>query len=149
MAKAQISPDTTLQVKRTFAAPRERVFRAWTEPTELAQWFRPTPDHRTVVPEMELRVGGRYAIEIHHKGGNVHKVSGTYREIKAPEKIVFSWAWEHDRASESVVTVEFFDLGPSTEVSITHEQLPSTASRDQHIGGWTGCFDQFAQYLSK
>jgi len=58
MAKEQVSTQPALQVKRTFQASRERVFRAWTDAKELARWFAPPSDYSTVVPELDLRVGG-------------------------------------------------------------------------------------------
>jgi uncharacterized protein YndB with AHSA1/START domain len=150
MAKTQTSPETTLQLKRTFAAPRDRVFRAWTDASILAQWFAPSPEYVAVVPEFEFRVGGRYRFEMHHKGGNVHRVYGTYREIDAPEKLAFTWHWESDQAQESVVTIEFRELGPSsTEMILTHENLPSTEERDKHSYGWNGCLDQLETLLAK
>ena len=96
MAKEQLSPETTLKLRRTFQAPRERVFRAWTDPIELGRWFAPSEEYSAIVPVLELQVGGKYCVEMHHKGGNIHRVSGTYREIKPPEKIAFTWLWEHD-----------------------------------------------------
>jgi uncharacterized protein YndB with AHSA1/START domain len=146
--KAQSSANITLQVKRTFRAPRAQVFRAWTDRAELARWFAPSAEYTTVVPELELRVGGRYRVEMHHKGGNVHTVFGTYQEIKPPEKVVFTWRWDGDTSHEdSVVTIEFHDLGSSTEVILTHERLPSTEERDKHAHGWNGCMDQLAGIL--
>jgi uncharacterized protein YndB with AHSA1/START domain len=149
MAKAQqSSPETTLQMKRTFAAPRQRVFRAWTDAAELARWFAPSADYSAVVPELDLRVGGKYRIEMHHKGGNVHRLGGTYREILPPEKVVFTWRWDGDtRPEDSLVTIEFRDLGNSTEVILTHEQLPSVEERDKHAHGWTGCLEQLGKFL--
>jgi len=148
MEKAQSPAKITLQVKRTFHAPRAKVFQAWTDRAELAQWFAPSADYSTVVPELELRVGGRYRIEMHHKGGNVHGVSGTYQEINPPERVVFTWRWDGDASAEhSVVTVEFQDLGKSTEVTLTHEQLPNPEERDKHAQGWNGCMDQLARFL--
>ena len=148
MSTAQTSVNTTLQVKRTFAAKRDRVFRAWTDAAELARWFAPSADYFAVVPELELRVGGRYRLEMHHKGGNVHTVSGSYQEIKPPEKVVFTWKWEGDASPEaSLVTVEFYDLGNSTEVAITHERLPNIEERDKHAHGWNGCLEQLAKFI--
>jgi uncharacterized protein YndB with AHSA1/START domain len=148
MDKAQSSANITLQVKRTFRAPREQVFRAWTDRAELARWFAPSAEYSTVVPELELRVGGRYRVEMHHKGGNVHTVFGTYQEIKPPEKVVFTWRWDGDTSPEdSVVTIEFYDLGSSTEVTLTHERLPNPEERDKHAHGWNGCMDQLAGIL--
>jgi uncharacterized protein YndB with AHSA1/START domain len=149
MAKEQLSSETTLKVKRTFRATRERVFRAWTDPVELGRWFAPSEEYSTLVPVLELQVGGKYCVEMHHKNGNVHRVSGTYREIKPPEKIAFTWSWEHDPdVSQSLVTIEFRDLGPSTEMILTHENLPNTEQRDKHEHGWNGCIDQLANYLN-
>src|SRR5260370_30986765 len=116
MDKAQSSATITLQIKRTFRAPRERVFRAWTDRAELAQWFAPSEEYSTVVRELELRVGGRYRVEMHHKSGNVHSVSGAYQEVKPPEKIAFTWRWDGDTSPEDMlVTLEFQDLGNSPE----------------------------------
>jgi uncharacterized protein YndB with AHSA1/START domain len=148
MDKTQSTANLTLQMKRTFRAPRDKVFRAWTNRVELAQWFAPSTEYSTVVPEFELRVGGRYRLEMHHKSGNVHSVSGTYQEIKPPEKVVFTWRWDGDTSPEhSVVTIEFQDLGNSTEVTLTHERLPNPEERDKHAHGWNGCMDQLAKFL--
>ena len=148
MAKEQLSPETTLKVRRVFQAPRERVFRAWTDAKELALWFHPSPEYSTRVPQLELKVGGKYKVEMHHKDGKVHTVAGTYREIRPPEKIAFTWSWAGDpNASESLVTIEFLDLGPTTEVLLTHVQLPSAEERQKHEQGWNGCLAQLAPYL--
>jgi uncharacterized protein YndB with AHSA1/START domain len=150
MAKEQMTTLPALQMKRTFQAPREKVFRAWTNARELALWFAPSAEYSTVVPELDLRVGGKYIVEMHHKGGNVHKLYGIYREIAPPEKVVFTWRSGSDpTAHESVVTVEFRDLGQATEICLTHELLPDTESRGKHEHGWTGCLEQFASFLNK
>ena len=148
MAKEQLSPETTLKLRRTFQAPRERVFRAWTNADELARWFAPSADYSTKVPELDLKVGGKYKVEMHHKGGNVNTVAGTYREIKPPEKIVFTWRWENDpTAHESLVTIELFDRGPSTELLLTHVQLPNAEQREKHGHGWNGCLNRLEHYV--
>lgn len=148
MAKEQLSPDTSLTVRRTFQAPRDRVFRAWTNAQELARWFAPSAEYSTKVPELDLKVGGKYKVEMHHKSGNVHTVEGTYREIKPPEKIAFTWRWESGPAAqESLVTIEFLDLGSSTEILLTHAQLPSAEEREKHTHGWNGCLEQLARFV--
>jgi len=148
MAKEQLSPETTLKVRRVFQAPRERVFRAWTDAKELALWFHPSAEYSTRVPELDLKVDGKYKVEMHHKSGSVHTVGGTYREIRPPERIVFTWSWEGDpNASVSLVTIEFLDLGRTTEVLLTHVQLPSAEEREKHEHGWNGCLAQLADYV--
>jgi len=66
---------------------------------------------------------------MHHKDGNVHNLSGTYEEVKPPEKLAFTWRWQQDEtATESLVTVTFKDLGGSTEVNLTHKNLLTAES---------------------
>ena len=60
-----------------------------------------------------------------------------------------TWSWEHDpEVRESLVTIEFRDLGPSTEILLTHEHLPNVEQRDKHEQGWQGCINQLANYLN-
>ncbi len=61
MASQRSSPATTLRLTRTFAAPREKVFRAWTDPEELKKWFGPV-GYATPMAEVDLRVGGKYQL---------------------------------------------------------------------------------------
>ena len=148
MATPQSQPENALQLRRTFSAPRERVFRAWTDAKEFALWFHPTTDHTTIISELNLKVGGTYSLEMHHKGGNVSRLSGTYRQIKPPEKLAFTWRWATDPpGQESLVSLEFVDLGNATEVVLSHGQFPNAETRDKHNEGWMGCLEQLAGYL--
>jgi uncharacterized protein YndB with AHSA1/START domain len=83
-------------IKRRIAAPRERVFRAWTEAEHLQRWFFPSVDGEAVPQaEVDLRVGGCYRIIMYAPNGNITAmVGGTYHEVHPPEKLVFSWVWE-------------------------------------------------------
>lgn len=149
MATPQTQPETSLQVRRTFAAPRDRVYRAWTDAKQFALWFHPTSDYTTVITQLDLRVGGAYRLEMHDPGGNVHKLWGTYREVRPPEKLVFTWQWQRENATaETLVTVEFRDLGASTEVCLTHQNFSSAEEREKHNHGWNGCFGQLEQHLA-
>jgi uncharacterized protein YndB with AHSA1/START domain len=149
MATPQSQPENSLQLRRTFAAPRERVYRAWTDAKEFALWFHPTTDHTTVITQLDFKVGGKYSLEMRHKDGNVHKLSGTYQQIKPPEKLVFTWRWAADPSGhESVVSLEFHDLGNATEILLTHGQFPSVESREKHNHGWMGCLEQLQNYLA-
>lgn len=149
MATPQSQQETALQLKRTIAAPRDRVFRAWTDARQFAQWFAPTMDYKAIITELDLRVGGKYRLEMHHKGGNVHILHGTYRLVKPPEKLVFTWHWQKDEgAPDTLVTIEFLDLGTSTEVCLTHENFQNAEERNKHNEGWTGCLEELARLVA-
>lgn len=142
------SQETTLHLRRTFAAPREKVFRAWTDPEELKKWWGP-PGHSTPTAEVDLRVGGKYRLGMRKlPAGDLFYLVGTYREVRPPAKLVYTWAWEAEpELGETLVTVEFLDRGDSTEVVLTHELFPNEKVRGDHHQGWTGCLDRLAQTL--
>lgn len=148
MAAKTTSDVPTLRLERRFAAPRERVFRAWTDAAELSQWFAPTDEHKTKVVALDVRVGGRYCIEMHPPSGNVHIVVGTFREVRPPDKLVFTWAWEGKDMGETLVTLEFRDRAGSTDLILTHELFPTQELRDEHNKGWDGCLRRLAKLVA-
>ena len=137
-----IAPGLSLRVSRTFDAPRARVFRAWTDAEEVKRWMGPgTTNVRGT--EMDLRVGGRYRIHMRSAEGQDFHVSGVYREVSPPERVVYTWQWAHEPdVAPMLVTVEFHERGNRTEVVLTHEGLPSEASLKGHEHGWHGCLDK-------
>jgi len=149
MATPQSQPENALHLTRTFSAPRDRVFRAWTDVKQFALWFHPSEEYTTVISALDLRVGGTYSLEMRHKNGNVSKLRGTYKEVRPPEKLVFTWSWQRETPSpETLVTVEFRDLGSSTEVNLMHQNFLNPEDRDKHNQGWTGCLAQLETYLA-
>ncbi len=110
--------ENTLVLRRIFPAPRQRVFRAWLEPRALEYWLRPGGRSMTVA-RLETRTGGSFSFAL--EGGG--SIFGTYLQIAAPEKLVFTWSGDLIHARETIVTLDFFDLGPTTEVVLTHERL--------------------------
>lgn len=134
-----------LEIRRTLAAPRERVFNAWTRAEELRKWFAPGP-LTTAVAESELRVGGRYRITMRGPDGVEHTVTGVYQVVEPPKRLVYSWKWEDKpSAGESTVTVEFNERGGSTEVVLRHEGLPNEKEIADHNHGWNGCFEKLVK----
>ena len=135
-------------VKRTFTAPREKVFEAWVNPKLMARWFARDPKHEpTKIIEAGVRPGGSYRIEV--QSDKLYRGWGTYREVRPPERLVFTWNWEHDEFKDTVVTVDFRALGESdfTEVTLTHELLPTEKARAEHRQGWGECFDSLERTL--
>ena len=141
--------ETRLEIRRTFTAPREKVYQTWTDPGKMTGWLcRVTPKHAMKVLELDLRVGGRYRFEVTTPEGEHHFLSGAYREIRPPEKLAFTWTWEGDPDfGETLVTVELFARGQSTELVLTHERLANRGWRDRHATGWNGCFDMLTELL--
>ena len=148
MAKPNPRPAITLHLTRTFVAPRERVFREWTDPEALKRWFGPV-GYSTPSPEVDLRVGGQYRLAMRNlPDGDIFYLTGAYREVRPPEKLVYTWRWESElELGETLLTVEFRNLGNSTDVVVTHELFPTEKARDDHDKGWNSCLDRLAQAL--
>ncbi|MGH7858430.1 MAG: SRPBCC family protein [Candidatus Binatia bacterium] len=149
MATAQPRPDTTLFLRRKFAAPPEKVFRAFTEPEALKRWWMPNEGFSVPAAEIDLRVGGSYRVAMKNPKGEVFYLSGTYREIRPPERLVYTWRWEATEMDigETLVTVDFRGEGGSTELQVTHELFPDALQRDRHGTGWSGCLDHLPTAL--
>jgi len=145
---AQTATFPAVVVQRTFTAPIEKVFQAWTDPALMARWFcRITGQPPTRVLEADVRAGGRYKLEV--QGDKLYRGWGIYREVRPPERLVFTWNWEHDDFADTLVTVEFSTLVESgfTEVRLTHELLPTSKAREEHRQGWNECFDMLERTL--
>lgn len=93
-------------------------------------------------------MGGRYRIEMHPPSGNLHTVTGTFREVHPPGRLAFTWAWEGKDMGETLVTLEFQDRGDSTNLVLTRELFPTQEMRDEHAKGWGGCLSRLAQLVA-
>ena len=144
MANLDPNPEAlaTLRLSRRIAAPREAVFRAWTDPAEVARWYGPATVKAKKV-KIDLRVGGAYSLEMHGDDGGVHPLTGVYREVQAPERLVFTWVWgQGDHAGlETLVTVELREADGATELTLIHEHLASAQAAEHHEKGWASSFD--------
>jgi uncharacterized protein YndB with AHSA1/START domain len=149
-APATHETEAAVYLTRTFPVPRERVFRAWTDPEQFRRWFGPTPGW-TPSAEMDVRPGGSYRIEMKTSFVRTRFVVGTFLEVVPPERLVYTFDWEGPvptiRLDESLVTVEFVDLGEATEVRILHERLPKRWQRAFHRWGWNGSLRRLTALL--
>jgi uncharacterized protein YndB with AHSA1/START domain len=154
-------PEFLLQLRRTFAAPRERVFAAWAEREKLERWMcRDVAAHTVIHRQQDIRTGGSWQMEIRDAAKKeVYWGQGTYLEVTPPEKIVFTWSWSkeipgavnqedmHPESPVTEVTVEFFARGNETDLVLTHRGLGSEKLRKEHEGGWNGCLDELEKTL--
>lgn len=139
---------TSLRLSRVIKADAERVFWAWTEPEELKRWSCPEGGYTVADVKVDLSVGGRYRIQMKTPEGNTVAAHGIYKEIERPRKLVYTWDWEGESMGETLVTVEFNDLGGSTEVMLTHERFPSAEAKTGHEEGWTGCLNKLERMFA-
>ena len=96
------------------------------------------------VSSLEARVGGSFCFDIEDGSS----IIGTYLHIVPPEKLVFTWSGRATQGRETVVTLDFLDQGPVTEVVLTHERLSTPELRALFGAGWSSLLDALASGLS-
>jgi len=141
-------PTETLRVRRVIPATKERVFRAWTDPSQLKAWWRIGEGWSTTSAEVDPRVGGRIALGNQPVGGGNMVITGEFLRVEPPDVLVFTWRFPGAVPEESVVTVEFRQLGEETEVVITHEGSPR-AMAPGAVAGWNATLQSLAGFLTR
>lgn len=138
-----------LVMRRLLDAPRNLVFRAWTEPERLTRWWGP---QGFTIPHcrMDVREGGSWRTCMRSPEGKDHWVQGRYEEIDPPSRLAFSWAWEGDDGEpghETSVVISLREQGGKTMMTMRQRVFESIKSRDSHQWGWNSTFDKLAAYL--
>jgi uncharacterized protein YndB with AHSA1/START domain len=150
--------DATLILTRMLKAPQELAFEVWTSADHIQQWMHPEPGMAVTLAIMDLRVGGKYRIQMQAPDGEFFTAVGVFKEVKAPERLVYTWDWEKDgsgvefgevEGKESLVTVEFLNRGERTELVLTHSRFATVESRDNHAKGWGKILESFAGSVEK
>jgi uncharacterized protein YndB with AHSA1/START domain len=143
--------DQEVLITRIFEAPRERVFRAWTDPDVVAAWFSPaafdTPRDRI---RIDPRVGGRYELTmVQRDGGSEYSVGYEILEIVEPELLVLRSdpMPEVGMPEPTVVRVELHDHGAKTRMTLSDSPYPP-AGRGPAEAGWLAAFDKLAKLVA-
>ena len=139
--------EATLELHREFDASPQAVFDAWMTREAWAAWIGPE-GMNCEVPTLEPKVGGRYEITMRLGNGQVIPVSGVFKVIERPRRLVFSWGWNGDPARQSLITLEFKARGARTELVLRQEGLGTAANRDDHGRGWSSALNKLQRYLT-
>ena len=143
-----------LVLTRVFKAPRGPVFAAWTEPTQVAQWWGPN-GFTNPVCELDVRPGG--AIRIHMRGpdGTVYPMMGVYQEIVEPERLVFTGAALDESGKplfDVLNTVAFVEHDGTTKLTVRARVVKSTAGAAPYLAGmeagWTQSLERLGVHLA-
>jgi uncharacterized protein YndB with AHSA1/START domain len=148
--------DRELVLTRIIDAPRHKLYRAWTEPELLKQWFAPLP-YTTPIAELDVRPGGASLVVMRGPDGTDMPNRGVYLEVVENERLVFTdayiKAWEPSEKPFMTVVLTFEDVGGKTKYTarVLHW---SVADRETHEGmgfhqGWGICADQLAALVAK
>jgi len=148
-------------ITRIFDAPRELVWRAWTEPEHFMRWYGPK-GFTSPVCKIDLRVGGVHLNCMRSPGGQDFWYTGIYREIIPMERLVYTDSFADEKGnrvppshygipaeweSENLVTVTLEDQEGKTKMTLRHAGVPSGEMSDGAQAGWNEAFDKLAESL--
>lgn len=145
---ADASAPLELRLTRRFTASAERLWRAWTDPQALMQWFGPTGTQRVLQADTDVRVGGAYEVGFVTEDGQAHYASGVYQEVEPQRRLVFTWAWRDTPDETSLITLEFTPAQGGTELAFLQTPFVDQPTRDGHEAGWAGAMDRLADHLA-
>ena len=138
-----------LDLEAVLPAPRPVVFKALTDPDDLAKWWGPKGFTSPSV-EVDHRVGGAYRIAMQPPDGDLFYLSGEFREVDPPGRLAYTFRWEDPDPDdqETVVTLSLRDLDGPTELVLAQGPFATEPRRALHRDGWTDCFDRLQSLLS-
>ena len=128
-----------LQQSRFIRAPREKVFDAFIDEAMLRQWHCP---RGLSVPHShsDARTGGAWQLQMLARDGSRFAVGGVYQELRRPERLVYTWAWQGENSPmdgvQTLVEVDFLERDGGTELRLRHSGFPAAAASDAHAAGW-------------
>jgi uncharacterized protein YndB with AHSA1/START domain len=151
-ARDASTEERTLVITRVFDAPRELVFKMWSDPSHLLMWMGPR-EYPAMKVDNDFRVGGKWRIGLRSTDGAEDLwQSGIYREIEEPRKLAFTFAWEGIKGGtpprETFVSIELDDAGGKTCMTFNQFLFDTVENRDGHNYGWNSAFDRFDAYLA-
>jgi uncharacterized protein YndB with AHSA1/START domain len=139
-----------LEMERVVPASPAVVFAACTDPNQLARWWGP---EGFTIPSLKFqaRIGEGYRIEMQPPKGEPFHLTGEFREVDPPARLVYTFLWEPPDPDdvETLVSLSFRDLGDSTEVVLTQGPFETGARHALHRDGWTDSFDKLERLVAE
>ena len=142
-----MNDDKTLRIERTFQAPVEAVFDAWTSAEVIRRWWQAERGWETTEAEVDPRVGGVVRVVMRDPDKDVdYGGGGTYTEIEPPTRLAFTWTWDGD-TRRTLIEVDFEETDGITTVRFTHSGLWDEDAVRSHEHGWSGILESLKRAL--
>jgi uncharacterized protein YndB with AHSA1/START domain len=142
-------PGYVVRIERTFAAPAEVVFDAWTSPEVMRRWYHCGPDWETPEAEVDLRVGGMVRVVMRKPDGSEVELSGEYTEIDRPHRLTMTCTFSDDPSeTEQLIELSFSESEGATTVVLINSGIPNDGRRDAQHWGWERCAEELERMLA-
>ncbi|HEY7456855.1 MAG TPA: SRPBCC domain-containing protein [Solirubrobacterales bacterium] len=144
------SGELVLELERVLPSPPATVFRAFADPPTLAAWWGP---EGFTIPALDFpaRAGASYRIEMQPPEGDPFNLIGEFREVKEPERLVFTFVWEQPDPDdvEMLAELTFEDFGNQTRATLRQKPFKTEERLSLHRDGWTDSFNKLEALLKR
>jgi uncharacterized protein YndB with AHSA1/START domain len=137
-----------VRIERTYAAPAEEVFDAWTSPEVMRRWLHCEADWETPEAEVDLRVGGKVRVVMRQPDGTEAEMHGEYTLIDRPTRLVMTWTFHDDPSNEQLIELSFSEADGATRVLLVNSGISTDRRRDAQDWGWNGCLTELERALT-
>jgi uncharacterized protein YndB with AHSA1/START domain len=146
----RVTEDATqvVRIERTFDAPAQDVFDAWTSEEVIRRWFIPAQGWQEPSAEVDLRVGGTVRVVMRDPTGAPVEAGGEYTEIDRPHRLAFTWTFDDDPSNQQLIEIEFTERDGATTVVFVNSNISQEKRRDAQYDGWSACFDELGRVLA-
>jgi uncharacterized protein YndB with AHSA1/START domain len=151
MLDALGSTAPTVQMISPCRAPRDKVFRTWTDPALIARWFMAIPGYLPALAEVNLAPLGAWKITVRPEPDRNHSIlHGNFVDVAIDRELTYTWAG-NVRGGEyyTLVNVRFEDDGEGSRVVLSHGVFRTDEDREAHARGWTLCLEGFHRLLEE
>lgn len=138
--------DSSILIEKHFKTSIGKIWDAWTTPTLIMNWFGSDPKGKVLKAVLDVRPGGNFEITFQDSDLTEHTCSGVYNEVRAQNKLTFSWQWKSEPGVESFILLLLIPEGKSTRMQFEHKNLVSD-SKHEYAKGWQNTFSKLERML--
>jgi uncharacterized protein YndB with AHSA1/START domain len=141
-------PRRVVRIERTFDAPAEEVFDAWTSEEVMRRWLHAGHDWETPSAEVDLRVGGEVRIVMRDPSGAEVGMGGEYTLIERPHRLEFTWSFSDHPGNLQRIELQFTEWEGRTTVVMVNSDISTEQRRDEQLDGWQKCLDNLERVIT-
>lgn len=135
-------------IERIFEAEVELLWKTWTQPQYIEQWFGSDPLGTVQKVEIDLAIGGKFRIQFSDADASVHIARGEYLNIDQNKNLRMTWEWESELNQVSELNVDFISMHDKTKIILTHSNLVFKTVHNYELG-WTRAFNKIENKIIK
>ena len=139
--------DDVIRIETSFEATKEKVWKAWTEPEFILQWFGSDPNGKGLRAKMNVEQGGSYEITFKDGDGTEHTSMGKYLIVEKFRQLSFTWEWENEPGVESLINILLDSINNNTIMIFEHKDLGENSAHN-YLTGWKETFIKLDRVLA-